>query len=197
MTRCPWAEGGTLEAAYHDCEWGVPVHDDRRFFEFLVLEGAQAGLSWSTILRKRAGYRAAFAGFDPARVARFGAATVARLLDDDRIVRNRLKVESAVGNARSFLAVQEAFGSFDRYVWHFVAGQPVQNRWRSPDQVPAATVISDALSRDLRQRGFRFVGTTITYAFMQATGLVNDHLVSCPRREAVRIMAARPRRTAR
>jgi len=186
IARCPWAESGPLEAEYHDCEWGVPVHDDRRLFEFLVLEGAQAGLSWSTILRKRAGYRAAFAGFDPARVAWFDPRTVARLLADDAIVRNRLKVESAVGNARNFLAVQEAFGSFDRYVWDFVAGQPVQNRWRSPAQVPVATAVSDALSKDLKRRGFRFVGSTIMYAFMQATGLVNDHLVACPRWAAVR-----------
>jgi DNA-3-methyladenine glycosylase I len=194
LARCPWAESGTLEADYHDREWGVPVHDDRRFFEFLVLEGAQAGLSWTTILRKRAGYRAAFADFDPARVARFDARTLTRLLADPAIVRNRLKVESAVGNARRFLAVQEAFGSFDRYVWAFVAGRPVQNRWRSAAQVPASTAVSDALSKDLQQRGFRFVGTTIMYAFMQATGLVNDHLVACPRWDALRSVEARRRR---
>ena len=182
MKRCSWPQTD-LDIAYHDTEWGVPVHDDRVLFEFLLLEGAQAGLSWSTILRKRENYRRAFADFDPARVARFGAAKIARLLEDPGIVRNRLKVESAVSNARAFLAVQEELGSFDAYVWRFVDGQPLQNARRSPRQVPASTRESDALSKDLKRRGFRFVGSTICYAFMQAVGLVNDHLVSCFRHE--------------
>lgn len=176
--RCEWART-PLAVAYHDREWGVPVHDDRRLFEFLTLEGAQAGLSWETILRKRDAYREAFAGFDPVRVARFTPARVERLLRDPGIVRNRLKVESTVANARAFLAVQAEFSSFDRYVWRFVDGRPKQNRWRSLREIPARTPESDALSRDLRRRGFRFVGSTICYAFMQAVGLVNDHLVSC------------------
>ena len=179
--RCPWAEGSPRYADYHDREWGVPVHDDRVFFEFLLLEGAQAGLSWSTILNKRDGYRAAFAAFDPAKVARFDARRVERLLANEGIVRNRLKVASAVGNARAFLETQEEFGSFDRYVWSFVDGRQRQNKWRTLAQVPATTAQSDALSKDLARRGYRFVGSTIIYAFMQATGLVNDHLVTCPR----------------
>lgn len=177
--RCPWAEINELEAAYHDTEWGVPVHEDRRLFEFLILEGAQAGLSWDTILKKRENYRRAFAGFDPNKVARFGKKQVAALLKNPGIVRNRLKIESATGNAKAFLAVQEEFGSFDRYIWHFVGGQPEQNKWRSTKQVPASTPESDTMSKDLKQRGFRFVGSTICYAFMQATGMVNDHLVTC------------------
>jgi len=181
ISRCPWAEVGALEASYHDHEWGVPVHDDGVFFEFLLLEGAQAGLSWSTILRKRAGYREAFAGFDPARVARFDSREVERLRGNAAIVRNRLKIESAISNARAFLDLQRESGSFDRYVWAFVGGRPMQNRWSSPGQVPATTAQSDALSRDLKRHGFRFVGSTIIYAFMQATGLVNDHLANCPR----------------
>jgi DNA-3-methyladenine glycosylase I len=185
LPRCPWANGSALYTAYHDDEWGVPVHDDRVFFEFLILEGAQAGLSWSTILNKRDGYRSAFAGFDPARVARFDAKAVARLIDDPRIVRNRLKIQSAVNNAKAFLELQREYGSFDRYVWTFVGGRPVQNRRRTLGKVPASTTQSDALSADLRKRGFRFVGSTIMYAFMQATGLVNDHLVACPRWAAV------------
>jgi DNA-3-methyladenine glycosylase I len=179
--RCPWAEGSANYAAYHDFEWGVPVHDDRVFFEFLLLEGAQAGLSWSTILNKRDGYRVAFANFDPEKVARFDQRRIAQLLENERIVRNRLKVASAVGNARAFLATQEEFGSFDRYVWAFVDGQARQNRWRTLAEVPASTPQSDALAKDLARRGFRFVGSTIMYAFMQATGMVNDHLTSCPR----------------
>ena len=179
--RCPWAEGSDNYAAYHDREWGVPVHDDRVFFEFLLLEGAQAGLSWSTILHKRDGYREAFAHFDPDKVARFDQRRITRLLMNEGIVRNRLKVASAVGNARAFLATQEEFDSFDRYVWAFVDGKPRQNRWRTLGEVPAKTPQSDALSKDLARRGFRFVGSTIIYAFMQATGLVNDHLVGCPR----------------
>jgi DNA-3-methyladenine glycosylase I len=181
QSRCPWAEGSPRYADYHDHEWGVPVHDDRVFFEFLLLEGAQAGLSWSTILNKRDNYRAAFAAFDPAKVARFDARRVARLLANEGIVRNRLKVASAVTNARAFLATQEEFGSFDRYVWTFVDGRPTQNKWRTLGQVPATTAQSDALSKDLARRGYRFVGSTIIYAFMQATGLVNDHLATCPR----------------
>jgi len=189
LLRCPWAKGSALYAAYHDREWGMPVHDDRVFFEFLLLEGAQAGLSWSTILNKRDGYRAAFAGFDPARVARFDARQVARLVTNEAIVRNRLKIGSAVDNARAFLAVQREFGSFDRYVWAFAGGKPRVNRHRTLATVPAHTAQSDALSKDLRQRGFRFVGSTIAYAFMQATGLVNDHLVTCPRWAAVQAIA--------
>lgn len=176
--RCTWA-ATPLSIAYHDAEWGVPVHDDRVLFEFLVLEGAQAGLSWETILRKREGYREAFAAFDPARVARFTPARVERLLTNPDIVRHRLKVESTVSNARALLAVQREFGSFDAYVWRFVDGTPRVNRPRTMRQVPARTEQSDALSRDLRGRGFRFVGSTICYAFMQAMGLVNDHLVTC------------------
>jgi len=177
-TRCGWART-PLGIAYHDREWGVAVHDDRTLFEFLILEGAQAGLSWETILRKRESYRAAFAGFDPARVARFTAARVERLLGNPGIVRNRLKVESAVSNARAFLAVQDEFGSFDRYVWRFVDGRPMRNARRALREIPARTAESDALSRDLKGRGFRFVGSTICYAFMQAVGLVNDHLTTC------------------
>ena len=165
--------------AYHDHEWGVPLHDDRRLFEFLVLEGAQAGLSWKTILNKRDGYRAAFADFDPARVARFDRRRIEALLINPAIVRNRLKVESAVSNAHALLAVQKEFGSFDRFVWSFVDQTPKRNRWRCQSDVPASTPESDAMSKALKQRGFRFVGTTICYAFMQATGLVNDHLVDC------------------
>ncbi|HVZ66046.1 MAG TPA: DNA-3-methyladenine glycosylase I [Lacunisphaera sp.] len=183
MKRCPWAEA-ELQHTYHDTEWGVPSHDDRHFFEMLVLEGAQAGLSWSTILAKRENYRRAFAGFDPALVARFDARRQARLLADPGIVRHRLKIASAVTNARAFLAVQSAFGTFDRYVWAFVDGRPIQTDLRNPGDTPVRTAVSDALSRDLRQRGFKFVGTTICYAFMQATGLTNDHLVTCPRHRA-------------
>ncbi len=179
--RCPWCEGSAEYMAYHDDEWGVPVHDEHRLFEFLVLEGAQAGLSWSTILAKRAAYRRAFADFDPVRVARFTPARRAKLLDDPGIVRNRLKVESAVRNAKAFLRVQDELGGFAAYIWQFVDGQPLQNAWRSPRQVPASTPESDALSKDLKQRGFNFVGSTICYAFMQAVGMVNDHLVDCYR----------------
>lgn len=177
--RCPWAETNELEAAYHDNEWGVPVHDDRTLFEFLVLEGAQAGLSWDTILKKRGNYRRAFTRFDPNEVARFGKKNVAALLKNPGIVRNRLKIESAISNAQAFLAVQKEFGSFDYYIWRFVGGTPIQNKWRSIKQVPASTPESEAMSKDLKQRGFRFVGGTICYAFMQATGLVNDHLATC------------------
>ena len=175
---CPWPTTD-LYVAYHDEEWGVPVHDDRRLFEFLVLEGAQAGLSWETILCKREAYRRAFAGFDPVRVAAFGPGDVERLLGDAGIVRNRRKVESAVANARAFLAVQREFGSFDAYLWRFVGGRPVRNAWREMAEVPARTPESEAMSRDLRRRGFGFVGPTICYAFMQAVGMVNVHLVGC------------------
>ncbi len=184
-TRCPWAGPDPLYRKYHDEEWGVPVHDDRHFFEMLILEGAQAGLAWITILRKREGYRAAFDGFDPAVVAGYDGRRVAALLGNPAIIRNRLKVESAVGNARAFLQVQADHGSFDRYVWRFVDGRPRQNTWRTLAEVPAETPESRAMSRDLKRRGFRFVGPTICYAFMQATGLVNDHLVDCFRRGAL------------
>jgi DNA-3-methyladenine glycosylase I len=182
VVRCAWAQT-PLSVEYHDREWGVPVHDDRVHFEFLLLEGAQAGLSWSTILNKREAYRKAFASFDPVKVARFGPARIEKLLADPGIVRNRLKVESAANNARRFLAVQEEYSSFDAYVWRFVNGAPICNRRRSTARVPASTRESDALSRDLKQRGFKFVGSTIIYAHMQATGMVNDHLVSCFRYE--------------
>jgi len=189
VKRCPWATGPAM-TRYHDEEWGVPVHDDRRLFEFLVLEGAQAGLSWSTILAKRAAYRRAFARFDPRAVARFTAARVRALLRDDGIVRNRAKIAATVANARAFLLVQREHGSFDAYVWRFVDGRPVQNRWRTVRQVPAETETARTLSRDLRVRGFTFVGPTICYAFMQATGMVNDHLVDCFRRREVERTAA-------
>ncbi|MDT3735431.1 MAG: DNA-3-methyladenine glycosylase I [Denitratisoma sp.] len=179
LTRCGWCGSDPLYVAYHDTEWGVPVHDDRLLFEFLILEGAQAGLSWITILKKREAYRRAFAGFEAAKVARFGPRQVERLLADAGIVRNRLKIEAAINNAQRFLEVQEAFGSFDDYVWRFVDGKPIVNRRRTLKQVPASTKESDALSRDLKARGFKFVGSTICYAHMQATGMVNDHLVGC------------------
>ncbi len=178
-TRCAWAGADPIYQAYHDEEWGVPVHDDRLLFEFLTLEGAQAGLSWITILRKRESYRAAFAGFDPEIVARFDEARVAELLGNPGIVRNRLKVTSTITNAQAFLKVQEEFGSFDAYLWRFVDGVPIRNSWQSLKDVPASTAVSDLLSRDLKKRGFRFVGTTICYAHMQATGMVNDHTVDC------------------
>jgi DNA-3-methyladenine glycosylase I len=176
--RCDWAQSPEM-VAYHDAEWGVAVHDDPTHFEFLVLEGAQAGLSWSTILKRREGYRKAFAGFDAAKVARFTPARVDKLLLDPGIVRNRAKVEATVRNARAFLAVQEEFGSFDAYIWGFVGGRPRVNRWRRSAQVPALTAESEALSTDLRRRGFGFVGPTVCYAHLQAAGLVNDHLTSC------------------
>ena len=183
VRRCPWSEGiDPAYQRYHDTEWGVPVHEDRRHFEFLVLESAQAGLSWWTILRKREGYRRAFADFDAAKIARFDARAAARLMQDPGIVRNRQKIEAAIANARGFLEIQKEFGSFDAYVWPFVGGQPIVNRWRKPGDVPATTAESDALSKDLKSRGFKFVGSTIVYAHMQATGLVNDHLLYCFRR---------------
>ena len=180
MLRCAWA---TTEPAitYHDEEWGVPVHNDRVLFEFLILEGAQAGLSWNTILKKRENYRKAFDGFRAEKIARYGKRDVQRLLRNDGIVRNRLKIAAAITNAKNFLAVKKEFGSFDVYLWSFVGGAPIQNRWRMLTNVPARTAQSDALSRDLLGRGFKFVGSTICYAFMQATGMVNDHVVPCPR----------------
>lgn len=180
MKRCAWAKND-LAIRYHDEEWGVPVHDDQRFFEFLILEGAQAGLSWDTILRKRDAYREAFDGFDPVRVARYSDAKREKLLQNEGIIRNRLKIASAVSNAGSFLRVQDEFGSFDSYIWRFVGGKPIVNKTKSTADIVAKTEISDAISEDLRKRGFNFVGSTIMYAFMQATGLVNDHLVKCPR----------------
>ncbi len=185
--RCEWATGGgDLNAEYHDREWGVPVHDDRVLFEFLILEGAQAGLSWSTILNKREGYRKAFASFDPRKVARFDRRRIERLLENPDIVRNRLKVGSAVSNAKAFLAVQKEFGSFDDYLWRFVDGKAIQNRLEKLADIPASTAISDSLSKDLKRRGFRFVGSTICYAFMQAVGMVNDHAVACFRYKEIR-----------
>jgi DNA-3-methyladenine glycosylase I len=183
-TRCAWAVT-PLNVTYHDHEWGVPVYNDQLLFEFLILEGAQAGLSWETILRKREAYRGAFAGFDPKRVARFTPARVERLLQNPGIVRNRLKIESTISNGRAFLAVQDEFGTFSSYVWQLVGGRPKTNRRRSIREVPPRTPESDALSRDLRSRGFRFVGSTICYAFMQAVGMVNDHTIDCFRHDAV------------
>jgi DNA-3-methyladenine glycosylase I len=179
-TRCQWAQSGhALYLDYHDLEWGVPQHDDRILFEFLILEGAQAGLSWSTILNKREGYRSAFADFSPSAVARFGDREISKCIGDASIVRNRAKIQSAVTNARYFLQVQEDFGSFDAYLWRFVDGKPIRNSWKNATQVPASTRESDALSKDLKKRGFKFTGTTIMYAFMQAVGMVNDHTTDC------------------
>jgi DNA-3-methyladenine glycosylase I len=189
VRRCLWATGAQM-TRYHDEEWGVPLHDDRRLFEFLVLEGAQAGLSWSTILAKRAAYRRAFARFDPRAVARFTAARTRALLGDPGIVRNRAKIAATIANARAVLVVQREHGSLDAYLWGFVGGRPVQNRWRAPREVPAETDTARALSRELKARGFAFVGPTICYAFMQATGMVNDHLVGCFRRREVQRLAA-------
>lgn len=177
--RCRWVGGKPHFIRYHDQEWGVPVHSDRKHFEMLLLEGAQAGLSWETILLRREGYRQAFAGFDPVKVSKFNGKKKSALLQDSGIIRNRLKIDSAVTNAQAFLSVQEEFGSFDRYVWHFVEGKPKVNRWARMSQVPATSVESDALSKDLKKRGFRFVGSTIVYAYMQAIGMVNDHTADC------------------
>lgn len=184
--RCPWCLGDPVMMRYHDKEWGVPVTRDRKLFEFLVLEGAQAGLSWMTILKRREGYKKAFAEFDPEKVARFTKKKVESLLRFEGIIRNRLKVEGTVKNAKAFLAVQEEFGSFSAYQWRFVDGAPVQNKWKTLSQVPVTTRISDAFSKDLKSRGFTFVGSTILYAHMQAVGMVNDHLVSCPRHNEVK-----------
>ncbi|RED65589.1 DNA-3-methyladenine glycosylase I [Cohnella lupini] len=177
--RCAWVNEDPLYMDYHDREWGVPVHDDRELFEFLVLEGAQAGLSWYTVLRKREGYRRAFDGFDPRKVSEYDEAKVTELMEDASIIRNRLKIRSAIANARSFLKVVEEFGSFDAYIWRFVSGEPIRNRWRNRGEVPATTAQSDAMSKDLKKRGFKFVGSTICYAYMQACGLVNDHTMDC------------------
>ncbi|HNA29860.1 MAG TPA: DNA-3-methyladenine glycosylase I [Thiobacillaceae bacterium] len=180
-TRCAWCGADPLYQSYHDLEWGVPLHDETRLFEFLILEGAQAGLSWLTILKKREGYRRAFADFDAERVAAFGEADVTRLLADPGIVRNRLKIAAAIGNARATLKIREQFGGLDAYFWRFVDGRPIRNAWRDMASVPARTPLSDSLSKDLQQRGFKFVGSTIVYAHMQATGMVNDHTVDCYR----------------
>lgn len=184
MKRCTWASN-ELNIPYHDTEWGVPVHDDRTFFEFLILEGAQAGLSWDTVLKKRDAYRAAFDNFDPAKVAKYSDAKCAKLMLNEGIIRNRLKIASAVRSAKAFLAVQKEFGSFDKYIWGFVGGKPIVNKLKGHGDVPAKTDISDAMSKDLKKRGFNFVGSTIMYAFMQATGMVNDHLTSCFRYKEV------------
>ena len=178
VVRCRWASN-PLNIPYHDEEWGVPVHDDHQWFEFLILEGAQAGLSWDTILQKRARYQKVYAGFDPEKVARFDAKKSRQLLGDAGIIRNRLKIAAAVTNAQAFLKVQQEFGSFDKYVWKFVGGFPIQNKWKQQQQLPAVTPLATALSKDLKKRGFRFVGSTICYAFMQATGMVNDHAADC------------------
>jgi DNA-3-methyladenine glycosylase I len=183
--RCTWPGENAQMLAYHDLEWGVPTHDDRKHFEFLVLEAAQAGLSWAIVLRKREGYRRAFSGFDPAKVARFNAGKVEKLVANPEIIRNRLKIEAAVRNAKAFLAVQKEFGSFDRYCWQFVQGKPKVNRWKTIRQIPATSPESDAFSKDLKKRGFSFVGSTVIYAHMQALGMVNDHLVSCFRHRQV------------
>lgn len=182
---CGWARKTDIEHLYHDEEWGVPVADDQKLFEFIILEGAQAGLSWLTILRRREGYRRVFHGFDPQRVARMDEAEQAQALTDSGIIRNRAKVRSAVNNAQQFLKVQEEFGSFARYIWGFVDGQPIQNHWKNMSEIPATTGLSDQISKDLKKRGFNFVGSTIIYAHMQATGMVNDHAVSCPRHQEI------------
>jgi DNA-3-methyladenine glycosylase I len=189
MNKCKWAFNSANEEHYHDHEWGVPVHDDRMLFEFLVLEGAQAGLSWSTILNKREGYRKAFDHFDVEKVARYDENKVNQLLQNPEIIRNKLKVNAAITNARAFIKVQEEFGSFDAYIWRFVDGQPVQNSWQHHHELPASTNLSDLVSRDLKKRGFKFVGSVICYAHMQATGMVNDHTVDCFRHEQVRQLA--------
>jgi DNA-3-methyladenine glycosylase I len=190
-SRCPWAGENPLYVAYHDAEWGTPGHDDLRHFEFLVLEAAQAGLSWLTILRKRDAYRAAYRGFDPARVARFAARDVERLLGDAGIVRNRAKIASSINNARRFLEVQKEFGSFDAYLWSWTGGKPVLNRWKEQSEVPPRSDLSDAVSKDLKARGFSFVGSTILYSHLQAVGVVNDHLLSCFRGRELRGQARR------
>lgn len=188
-TRCPWPGDDPLMVAYHDEEWGVPLYDDDKIFEFLVLEGMQAGLSWQTVLRKRENFRAAFCGFEPARIARYNNKSVERLLKDAGIIRNRRKIEAAIGNARSFLAVRDEFGSFSAYIWGFTGGRPVVNRWKSLSELPAETPLAQGISKDLKRRGFRFVGPTIVYAYLQATGMVNDHLVSCFRHREVQRLA--------
>ena len=185
LTRCAWGESDPLYIDYHDKEWGLPLHDDQKLFEMLILEGAQAGLSWITILRKRAAYREAFDHFDPEKVARYGEAKITELLNNSGIVRNKLKINSAVSNAQAYLTVQEEFGSFDAYIWQFVGGQAIVNRWTAMSQIPAQTTESQAMSKDLKARGFKFVGPTICYAHMQATGMVNDHVLDCFRYEEI------------
>ena len=186
MERCEWANKNELERSYHDKEWGVPIHDDRSLFEFLILEGAQAGLSWSTILRKREGYRKAFDNFDARKISRYSKADVSRLLANPDIIRNKLKINTAITNARAFLHVQKEFGSFDRYIWLFVHGRPIQNSWKKMTDIPSNSPESEAMSKDLRKRGFKLVGPTICYAFMQAVGMVNDHVVGCFRYKEVK-----------
>jgi DNA-3-methyladenine glycosylase I len=186
LKRCEWANRSELEQSYHDNEWGVPIHDDRSLFEFLILEGAQAGLSWSTILRKREGYRKAFDNFDVRKIAQYSEHDVSRLLANAEIIRNRLKINATITNARAFLQVQEQFGSFDRYIWQFVNGRQIQNSWERMPDIPSSTPESGAMSKDLQKRGFKIVGTTICYAFMQAVGMVNDHVVSCFRYEELK-----------
>jgi DNA-3-methyladenine glycosylase I len=184
--RCPWPEGNEQMIRYHDTEWGVPLHDDRKLFEFLVLDAFQAGLSWAIVLKKREAFRKAFSNFDPCRVSKYDGKKVKALLTDAGIIRNRMKIEATIANARAFLAVQREFGSFDRYLWQFTGGKPKRNRWRTLSQIPPLSAESDAMSKDLKARGFRFVGSTICYAFMQAAGMVNDHLVGCFRYAEVR-----------
>jgi DNA-3-methyladenine glycosylase I len=191
IVRCPWADGHELLASYHDAEWGVPVHDEHKWYEKIVLDGAQAGLSWLTILKKREAYREALCGFDPERVARFGARDIAKLMNNPGIVRNRLKVQSAVSNAKAFLALQDELGSFDAYVWKLAGGKTTHNRFRTIKEIPARSELSDALSKDLKKRGFSFVGSTIVYAFLQSAGIVNDHLLSCPRHRVIKQLGQR------
>jgi DNA-3-methyladenine glycosylase I len=183
--RCEWPGENALMQAYHDTEWGVPLHDDRKLFEFIILDGAQAGLSWLTVLKKRENYRQAFDQFDPAKIARYGGKKIERLLQDEGIIRNRLKVNSAVQNAQAILALQEEFGSFDRYIWQFVGHRPIQNRFKTLQEIPAKTAQSDAMSKEMKKRGFNFVGSTICYAFMQAAGMVNDHCIDCFRYQPI------------
>ncbi|MCE5264181.1 MAG: DNA-3-methyladenine glycosylase I [Deltaproteobacteria bacterium] len=192
--RCPWSGSDPLYLRYHDCEWGAPVHDDRLLFEFLVLEGAQAGLSWLTILKRREGYRKAFQGFDPQIVAAYSPSDVQRLLADSGIIRNRLKIASAIGNAQKVLKIADEFGSFDAFLWRYVDGRPIHNGWRSMAEIPARTGTSDTISKDLKKRGFSFVGSTICYAFMQAVGLVNDHVVDCFRFAELKRLSGRTSR---
>jgi DNA-3-methyladenine glycosylase I len=179
MKRCEWADRSDLEQSYHDNEWGVPIHDDRSLFEFLILEGAQAGLSWSTILKKREGYRKAFNNFDARKISKYSETDISRLLHNSEIIRNRLKISATITNARAFLQLQKEFESFDNYIWQFVNGKPIRNSWKKITDIPSSTPESDAMSKDLKRRGFKFVGTTICYAFMQAVGMVNDHVVGC------------------
>jgi DNA-3-methyladenine glycosylase I len=185
MKRCEWADRSDLEQSYHDNEWGVAVHDDRSLFEFLVLEGAQAGLSWSTVLKKREGYRKAFDNFDAGKISQYSENDISRLLANPEIIRNKLKINATITNARAFLQIQEQSGNFDRYIWQFVNGKPLKNSWAKMADIPSSTPQSEAMSKDLRKRGFKFVGATICYAFMQAVGMVNDHVVDCFRYEAV------------